>query len=95
MRYCTSELNQADVYFGHGTDNAWDEAMAIVLFSCALAPDMAQHTDNLILQARLVQREKEQVVNLLTERINTLEPLPYLTKNAERWFYYCANKNVF
>ena len=84
VRYCTSELNQADVYFGHGTDNAWDEAMAIVLFSCALAPDMAQHTDNLILQARLVQREKEHVVNLLTERINTLEPLPYSTHQA--WF---------
>lgn len=84
VRYCTSQLNQSDVYFGHGTDNAWDEAVVIVLFSVSLPPDMAQKTSDALFNARLVQAEKEQVVALLTQRINTLEPLPYLTNQA--WF---------
>jgi ribosomal protein L3 glutamine methyltransferase len=84
VRFCTSQLNQSDVYFGHGTDNAWDEAVVIVLFSLSLPPDMAQKTSDALFNARLVQAEKEQVVALLTQRINTLEPLPYLTNQA--WF---------
>ena len=82
VRYCTSQLNQSDVYFGHGTDNAWDEAVVMVLFCVSLAPDMAHKTSDALFNARLVQAEKEQVVALLSERINTLEPLPYLTHQA-------------
>ena len=24
LRYATSQFNQAELFFGHGTDNAWD-----------------------------------------------------------------------
>ena len=30
LRFAVSKLNQAQVYLGHGTDNPWDEAAALL-----------------------------------------------------------------
>ena len=31
IRWCVSVFQANDIYYGHGTDNAWDEAVALVL----------------------------------------------------------------
>ena len=31
LDYCSGALADSDVYFGHGTDNSWDEAVQLVL----------------------------------------------------------------
>ena len=30
LRWAVSRFNDANIYYGHGTDNAWDEAIALV-----------------------------------------------------------------
>ncbi|MEE4244007.1 MAG: hypothetical protein V2I33_01270, partial [Kangiellaceae bacterium] len=31
VRWSATQMELAEVYFGHGTDNSWDEAVALVL----------------------------------------------------------------
>ncbi|MBP8065051.1 MAG: 50S ribosomal protein L3 N(5)-glutamine methyltransferase, partial [Aeromonadaceae bacterium] len=38
MRWAVSQFNAAGLFYGHGTDNAWDEAVQLILPSLHLAP---------------------------------------------------------
>ncbi|MEL0036866.1 MAG: hypothetical protein VW882_10775 [Gammaproteobacteria bacterium] len=42
IRYSFTELAQSEVFYGHGTDNAWDEAMSLVYDLLALPVDNDQ-----------------------------------------------------
>jgi len=80
IRWGASCFSQAGLYFGHGTDNALDEAAALVLSVLHLPPDLHPSW----LQSRLTGEEREQVIRLIQRRINERLPLPYLT--GEAWF---------
>src|SRR5690349_698738 len=80
IRYATSRFNAAALYYGHGTDNAWDEAVALVLHTLHLPHE----TDPAVLDARLTQSEKSTLTELITLRVEKRIPLPYLTHEA--WF---------
>lgn len=80
LRYATSRFNQAGLYFGHGTDNAWDEAAALVLHTLHLPHDISQQ----VLDARLVSEEKSRLLELIHRRVEKRVPLAYLTNEA--WF---------
>jgi len=74
-----AELENAGLFFGHGTDNAWDEACW--LLETVLA---RQGTANLQLDSRLEPSELAMVSSLLKERIISRKPLAYLLHEA--WF---------
>src|SRR5262245_30335693 len=80
IRYATSRFNAAALYYGHGTDNAWDEAVALVLHTLHLP-----HTINpAVLDAHLTQEERAKVAELINFRVEKRIPVAYLTHEA--WF---------
>ncbi|RLA47604.1 MAG: 50S ribosomal protein L3 N(5)-glutamine methyltransferase [Gammaproteobacteria bacterium] len=80
IRYGASSFNRAGLYFGHGTDNAWDEATALVLHSLHLSP----YSKLEVLDARLTDAEKDAVADIFEQRIGQRVPTPYLI--GESWF---------
>lgn len=75
LRYVASQLARAELYFGHGTDSAWDEAVALVFDDLRLPEDRAEW----LLDARLTEAEAVRLASLLKRRIEDRVPLPYLT----------------
>lgn len=80
IRWGASRMNEAGLHFGHGTDNALDEAAALVLHALHLPPDL--HTD--YFQSHLTPTEKQAAAHLLERRIVERKPAAYLTHRA--WF---------
>lgn len=80
IRWGASRFNEANLYFGHGTDNAWDEASQLVLHAIHLPYD--SHPE--ILNSRLCLEERKKILGLIERRVNERVPLPYLT--GEAWF---------
>ncbi|HEV2271293.1 MAG TPA: 50S ribosomal protein L3 N(5)-glutamine methyltransferase [Steroidobacteraceae bacterium] len=72
-------LQRAGVFFGHGTDNAWDDSAALVLHALGLS-----HADRTIYARRVGVRGAERVNELITRRIEERIPAVYLT--GETWF---------
>lgn len=80
IRYATSEFNKAGLFYGHGTDNAWDEAVALVLHTTHLKHDVNQ----IVLDANLTSEERVKLFELINKRVKDRIPVPYLTHEA--WF---------
>lgn len=84
IRFCMSSFIRADLFFGHGTDNEWDEAHSLVLQAISLPVDLLPEQLRALYPATLTQTEKQQVMHYLQERVEQLRPLPYITQQA--WF---------
>lgn len=78
LRWATSEFHAHRLHFGHGTDSAWDEAVALVLGALHLPWDI----DPAVLDSRLLGIERRRIVTLVRERIESRRPLPYLIGEA-------------
>jgi len=70
----------AGLHFGHGTDNAWDDAVAIVRYVLHLPVDV----DESIGERHLDHTERQKILSLIDQRIKVRIPVPYLTHEA--WF---------
>ena len=80
IRWCAGRLESANLCFGHGTDNAIDEAVALTLFATKIPYQNLEPR----LVAGLSAEARQRMTELLDERIRTRKPLPYLTNRA--WF---------
>ncbi len=80
MRWTYSYFNASDLYYGHGLDNAWDEAAQLVLTSLALPMDAPES----LYQSRLTLVEKQRIIDLVSQRLGLRKPVAYLTNSA--WF---------
>ena len=78
LRYAVSRFRSAELSFGHGSDNAWDEAVYLLLHSLNLPPDTLQP----FLDARVLPQERESFLQLLERRCTERLPAAYLTGEA-------------
>ena len=78
MRFSTSRFNEAKLFFGHGTSNAWDEAAYLLLHTLHLPIDQLEP----YLDARLTNSERAAILKTIRRRITERLPAAYLTNEA-------------
>lgn len=91
IHFGASEFESASLYYGHGTDNALDEAAYLAFFALNKEPDYSDKS----LDADLSQENIEAVNALFKKRIESRQPAAYLTHEA--WFAgipFYVNENV-
>ena len=78
LRYAVSRFSEAGLSYGHGTLNALDEAVFLILESLHLPiGDVNPFAD-----ARLTLPERRMLLARIAERIATRKPAPYLLRRA-------------
>ena len=80
LRWTLSEMNRHEVYFGHGHDEAWNEALQLVFNAVDLPWDSSLE----LLDSRLLPVERAKIVEYVAQRCQQRRPLPYIT--GEAWF---------
>lgn len=80
IRWAMTCFQQANLFYGHGTDNPWDEAVHLVLNAVHLPWNASHH----VLDARLTYQEKKRILSFITRRTEERLPLPYIT--GEAWY---------
>ncbi|HQR53461.1 MAG TPA: 50S ribosomal protein L3 N(5)-glutamine methyltransferase [Burkholderiales bacterium] len=78
LRFAVSRFTEAKLAFGHGTDNAFDEAAYLVLHALHLPLDRLDP----FLDARLTRSELGRVLDLVERRVIERCPAAYLTHEA-------------
>lgn len=80
IRWAASLFNCSDIYYGHGTDNAIDEAKQLVLPTLHLPLTIPAE----FYAANLTDEEKQAIIDNVLARTQEHIPTPYLTNRA--WF---------
>lgn len=78
LRFAVTQFHRANLFFGHGTDNAWDEAVYLALHTLNLPLDQLEP----YLDARLLPSERNQLLSLYQKRVQHRLPAAYLTHEA-------------
>jgi len=78
VRFGASQFNQAELYFGHGISNAWDESLTLVMHQLALPQEISTE----LMQCRLISQERLAILQLFERRIVEGIPSAYLTNQA-------------
>lgn len=78
LRFAVSRFESARLVYGHGTENAYDEAAYLVLHTLHLPLDRLEP----FLDARLLPEEVNAVLDLLERRVRDRVPAAYLTHEA-------------
>ena len=80
IRWGVSRFNEAELFYGHGMSSALDEAVYLCLYALHLPHDFSVE----YFDSRLTIDEKNQVLSLYKQRIESRQPAAYLTHEA--WF---------
>jgi len=78
LRFAVSRFNEAKLFFGHGSDNAFDEAAYLILHTLHLPLDRLEP----FLDASLTHGESEEVQAVIERRVRDRIPAAYLTHEA-------------
>jgi len=80
IRWGASRFNEAKLFFGHGTDNAFDEAAYLTLHTLHLPAD----TPSFYFDTHLTSIERDKLLRVFKLRVEEHMPAPYITH--ESWF---------
>ncbi len=78
LRFAVSRFNQAKLFFGHGSSDAYDEAAYLILHTLHLPLDRLEP----FLDAHLTDGERNEVLNIIHRRVEHRIPAAYLTHQA-------------
>jgi ribosomal protein L3 glutamine methyltransferase len=78
IRYAVSCFSRGDVFFGHGTFNAYDEAVFLILEGLRLPIEQLEP----YLDARLLPDEKKRLAKLIHDRVVLRKPSAHLVQRA-------------
>lgn len=78
LRYAVSRFNKEKLSFGHGSDNAYDEAAYLILHTLSLPLDRLEP----FLDAKLLPAEVSEVMDIIERRVTERVPAAYLTHEA-------------
>ena len=92
LRWTVSRFNASELFFGHGTDNAWDEAIWMLLSALELPRDRLEP----LLDARVLTSERRRLFELVERRVEQRVPMAYLLHEA--WLgplqFYVDNRTI-
>lgn len=80
LHWSERQFIKAKLHFGHGTDNAWDEAVLLVCHVLAISPNANRR----VLTRKVTSKQQQQISALVQRRIQERIPIAYLTHVA--WF---------
>ena len=78
VRFAVSRFYQAELFFGHGSSDAYDEAVYLVLHTLHLPLDRLEP----FMDARLTASERCEVLSIIQRRVEERIPAAYLTHEA-------------
>ncbi len=78
LRFAVSRFEESSIFFGHGTDNAYDEAVWLILSALHLPHDTLEN----FLDSRLLPPERTRLKELIRRRITDRTPTAYLVNEA-------------
>ena len=78
LRFAVSRFYQAKLFFGHGSNDAYDEAVYLILHTLHLPVDTLAP----FLDAQLTDIERNEVLNVIQTRVELRIPAAYLTHEA-------------
>jgi len=78
MRHAVTRFQQAGLAYGHGSDNAYDEAAYLLLHTLHLPPDRLEP----FLDARLLPDEVAALLQVIDRRVTERLPAAYITHEA-------------
>jgi ribosomal protein L3 glutamine methyltransferase len=91
LRFAITHFTKSKLFFGHGTDNATDEALYIILHALHLP---YENTES-YWDAKLLMSEKKEILDLLKKRIEQRIPAAYLVNTAYfAGLSFYVNENV-
>jgi len=91
LRFTVSRFEESEIFFGHGTDNAYDEAVWLIMSSLHLPHDTLHN----FLDAVITEAERKQLAHLIERRITERTPTAYLLHEAWlRGFKFYVDERV-
>jgi len=84
IEWCAQALESGDVFYGHGTEDAIDEAASLVFAIAGLSHAEALGDPDAVYGRSIPEDQAETMAQLLRKRIDTRVPMPYLLNEA--WF---------